>query len=66
HTSHEQQRTIRDVLKLNGGHVHRTHRGGRRERGDGVRDGRRRVHRLVARQAPPLPWLHRPRHRPRP
>ncbi len=32
----------------------------------GVRHRRRRVHRLVARQAPPLPRLRRPRHRPRP
>jgi hypothetical protein len=31
-----------------------------------VRDGRRRVHRLVARQAAPLPRLRRPRHPPRP
>lgn len=33
---------------------------------ESVRHRRRRVHRLVARQAPPLPWLRRPRHPPRP
>jgi hypothetical protein len=55
---------------LAGAHRHaqdgRTHGGGSQERGegDGVRDGRRRVHRLMARQAPPLPRLRRARHRP--
>lgn len=43
------------------------------EEGDGVaaaaarlRDRRRRLHRLLARQAPPIPRLRRPRHSPRP